>query len=148
MNRTKRWMGTAAILLATAVPACGPSMHDVIVRDATVAHNTAALSLEAAQSTAELLYRAEQVLVMERAAKEPGATKESVRGAVERARADWKPVKEAFEKARTAQAALAQAIKAGQDMTRIGAALGELIAQQNAIASALNAARTRIGVTP
>lgn len=148
MHVTKRWAGRFALVAATALPACGPSMHEVVVRDATVAHNTAALSLEAAQSTAALLYRTEQVLVMERAAKAPGATRETVREAVERVRADWRPVQEAFDRARKAQAALAQAIRAGDDMGRIADALGELITHQTAAAAAVNAARARIGDEP
>lgn len=143
MKRLRSNLATA--VLALSLGACGPSLNDVVLRDAYVANNTAALSLEAAQGTAELLYRSEQLVALERAAKAPGATKDTVAAAVARVRDDWKPIKEAFERARQTQAALAQALKAGADIAKVGALLADMVESQRIVAQGLNEARKRAG---
>lgn len=143
MKRLRSNLATA--FLALSLGACGPSLNDVVLRDAYVANNTSALSLEAAQGTAELLYRAEQLVALERAAKAPGATKETVATAVDRVRDDWQPIKAAFERARQTQAALAQALRAGADIAKVGSLLADMVESQRIIAQGLNEARKRVG---
>jgi hypothetical protein len=139
-------MKKLALALALSLTACGAAnLDDVIVRDARTVNNTAALSIEAAQSTAELLYRAEQLAVVERESAKPGATKETVRTAVEKVRSQWAPVKELFRRAREAQARLAVLLRAGAAAVEVVAAVGEMTALQTEIAKTLSEARSRLG---
>lgn len=135
------WFFLALVVLLVG---CGVPSEEVIIRDATVAANAAALSIESAQSAAEALYQTEQELVLYSASKQMGATKESVRLAVEAVRKRWEPVKELFTQARDLHSKLALAVNTADTMN-IGQLSADLARVQNQIVTAMAEARGRIG---
>lgn len=123
-----------------------PDWIGIDARDARIASNAAAMTLEAMQSTAELLYFVEQKAVVEAAKAQPGMTQEELAKRVEAIRAKWKPLKELFPKARAVQSKLAAALK----VDTVGATLealalvAQLTALQEQIASGVAEARARM----
>jgi hypothetical protein len=123
-----------------------PDWTGVEVRDARVASNMAAMTLEATQSTAELLYLAEQRFVVDKAQTEEGMTKELLAQRVAVVRQRWAALKELFPKARSAQSKLAALLE--QDT--VGASIAalaivtELTGLQAQIAEGVAQARSRL----
>lgn len=133
------------VLLAFVLSGCGwLTDSDLLVRDARIVANTAAMTLAASQSTAELLYDAEQRLEVERSANEPGITKDEIRRRVEVIRRRWEPVKALFADARLAHAALATALDEGRPPQEVAPLAAKYAGLETQIASVLDEARKRL----
>lgn len=131
------------VVLCSAFLTGCPDWTGIEARDARVAVNAAAMTLEATQTTAELLYYAEQRFIVDRGAAEPGMTKDELAKRVAALREKWKPLKELFPKAREAHQRLAAAIDQN-DLLAIAAGVAELAGLQNQIAAGVADARQRI----
>lgn len=130
-----------ALLLATTltIAGCGASLNDVALRDARAVSDAAAMSLETAQAAAELLYKAEQLRAVDRA-----ASKDDARAAVLAVRERWAPVKATFARARALHESLTRLIRAGAEVPAVVAKASELAAVQGELANAIRVARERL----
>lgn len=143
----------ATLALALQAVACGPKaqmMHPVVAAARETA-NGAALAIESAETTALLLYRAEQEQVLVRA-KAAAWTTLQAKAELERVRLWWKPVWDAFHLARKAHAAVrasaqlareAEVARIQPDIPQLLKVAAELGAVQDRIANLLTAARRR-----
>jgi hypothetical protein len=132
------------VLLVLAA-ACGPQTQDLVVRDATIAANTARLSIETAETAAVTSYKGAQVAAVTKA-KADGLTQEQAVERVKAVRAAWEPVWEAFADLRRAHALLVAAIEAYRsgapvvrEGERIAASMVEVAKRAAALTEANNA---------
>ena len=111
------------------------------LRDARLAANTAVLVVETAQSSAELLYAAQQREALDRARVQPGATEESVMAAVVVVREKWKPTIQLFADIRETHKKLVKALEVGNNAIVIAQLAQELWKQQSTLSQQMNALR-------
>ena len=111
------------------------------LRDARLAANTAVLVVETAQSSAELLYAAQQREALDRARVQPGATEESVMAAVVVVREKWKPTIQLFADIRETHKKLVKALEVGNNAIVIAQLAQELWKQQSMLSEQMNALR-------
>lgn len=135
------------VLLMVFISGCFASSTDMAIQRAMVVSNAAVLSVEAAQTSAEAFYSAEQEAVVGRA-RETGAPRQEVIQRVQEVRFRWAPVWAAFDKVRTAHTALVLALQLydsgrQKDLPRVLSLLDEFLSQQQQLADLIS--RTRNG---
>ncbi len=141
------FMGILVVVLGLccAPVGCGASTRDIIVRDAVIMVNTAAMGLETAQDVSVSLYREEQLTALQ-ASLQAGLPKAQAQAKVQAIRDQWLHVWAAFEKARTCHRALSDLVAAGSaaNVGDITAATDNLVAVMNEIQTLLGHSRQRI----
>lgn len=130
------WRITAIVLILFTV-GCATS-KGAIQDGVVVGLNSTALTIEASQTTAELLYKAHQALLVEKAKREqPLPTQSVVMGRLEAVRTRWDPVWDMFAKLREAHGRAISFIDANAGLDKILSAANELSRLQATVADKL-----------
>ena len=114
------WLMVVALISGCDLqrPALDPSTATVIL-------NTAAVSVEAAETAAEDLYKIDQERALA-VAVQAGSDKEGAKAAVGAVRTRWAPVWETFRKARETYSRLTAGVNTAQEAARMMGELGDL----------------------
>lgn len=136
----------AAFAFGGHVGCGGATTADVVLRDATLSANTTAAIIEAMQSTALVMYRAEQEQQLA-VAVQKGETQDQARSRVAIVRLQWAPVWEAFAKARSVHQTLATMLAAASapSPAAVQAAVTEANQRMLELQAYMAAARARAG---
>lgn len=135
----------AAIMFAScSTSGCSAATtQDIVLRDATLSSNTNAALIEAMQSTALVMYRAEQEVQVSIAINK-GETKDQAKSRVAIVRAQWAPVWDAFAKARLVHATLASLLASvSPGASAVQAAVNEAAQRMVELQAYMAAARSR-----
>ena len=124
---------------------CGSATtQSSVLRDATVSANATATTLETMQSLALVLYRTEQELAIAAAINNSEGL-EQAKHRVQLVRDAWKPVWDAFEKARIAYDVLTKILSAVSPTTEaIQAAVTQQSVEMANVTQQLSIARSRV----
>lgn len=137
-----------SFLLLVAPLGCIPvNLQELLVRDARITANVAAMTLEATHATALVLYYTEQRLTVEREKVKEGMTKEKLRAKIANIRTRWAPVWEQFDKAQQLHMKIATSLEQQSgNVLELTTMSAQYVQAMGKIGSELAAARKRVGV--